>query len=201
MISHQHECIFTHVPKTGGKAVQAVFGLPLRRKEYDGRLGHIAEAFKHAPISLYRDRPEFRYFKFAFVRNPWDRLVSAFFYLDAGGCNEHDEKFRAIHLARYGGDFTAFVRDLPRHLEARHFRPQTDWLCDADDGLLPDFVGRFETIDRDFAIVANRLSIASRLPVMNQSLHAPYREAYDAVSREIVAEVYRRDIEMFGYAF
>jgi hypothetical protein len=201
MISHQHRCIFTHVPKTAGKAVLSAFGLPMLNRDYDGSLQHIVNPYGHERLSRYRGCPEFRYFKFAFVRNPWDRLVSAFFYLDAGGCNEFDERFRATHLARYGGDFAAFVGDFGQHVGAQHFRPQTDWLCDAAGSLLPDFVGRFEAIDRDFAIVAQRLSVPARLPALNGSVHRPYREHYDAVAREIVARTYRSDIEAFGYEF
>jgi hypothetical protein len=201
MISHKHRCVFTHVPKTGGKAILSAFGLPLKGSSYAGDLPHIASPYGHEPLAEHRKTDHFRYFKFAFVRNPWDRLVSAFFYLDAGGCNEYDAAFRDSHLARYGGSFRAFVRDLPRHVEAAHFAPQMRWLTDGRGNLLTDFIGRFENIDRDFSDVAARLGLPPELPVLNRSNHRHYREYYDAATREIAAQFYRRDIEAFAYEF
>jgi hypothetical protein len=200
MISHKHKCVFTHVPKTAGKAVLAAFGLPLRKHDFRGDR-HFDRVYGHHPLRAHTGHPTHDYFKFAFVRNPWDRVVSAFFYLDGGGCNEFDEAYRAQYLARYNGSFEAFVRGLPSHVTHVHFRPQTYWLSDATGRLLPDFIGRFETIEPDFRQVADRLGLSADLPVVNRSRHRPYREHYSAETRDIVASIYRRDIDAFSYQF
>ncbi|HEY5237362.1 MAG TPA: sulfotransferase family 2 domain-containing protein, partial [Rhizomicrobium sp.] len=181
--------------------VLAAFGLPMLGRDYHGHLPHIETPYGHTPLRGLKKRPEFAYYKFSFVRNPWDRLVSAFFYLDAGGCNAFDAAFREEHLARYGGDFRAFVLDLERHIHSQHFRPQTHWLCDAGGAVLSDFVARYETIDADFAIIAARLDLPPSLPKLNASSHLPYREHYDRDTREAVARAYRQDIETFAYEY
>ena len=201
MISHRHHCVFTHVPKTAGKSVLAVFGLPMLARDYDGHLHYIEDAHGHQPLSSLRDRPAFAYFKFAFVRNPWDRLVSAFHYLDRGGCNALDQAFRDAHLARYARDFTAFVHDLDRHMDGLHLRPQCHWLCDDEGRVLADFVGRFETLTADFGVVAARLELPRVLPCLNTSEHRFYREYYDPDTCAIVHRLYRQDIEAFRYQF
>ena len=131
MISHDHRCIFTHVPKTAGKSVRYLFGLPEFEHDYkpDGR--RIEYGFGNRRLFEFVNEKYFsEYFKFAFVRNPFDRIVSAYFYLENGGCNEVDKRFREEHLAPYKGDFGAFVEDLSRLLTASHFQPQVVWVCD-----------------------------------------------------------------------
>ena len=201
MISHRHHCIFTHVPKTAGKSMLAKFGLPMLARDYDGALEYVEQAYGHQRLADLCQHPAFGYFKFAFVRNPWDRLVSAFFYLDAGGCNGFDQALRQKHLARYSGDFSAFVHELDLHVDVLHFRPQCDWLCDTEGRLLTDFIGRHETLHEDFTTVAERLKLGPELPCLNASCHRPYREYYDHDTRMIVRHVYRRDIDTFSYQF
>jgi chondroitin 4-sulfotransferase 11 len=115
MISHDHQCIFTHVPKTAGKSIRYLFGLPEFKHQYkaDGR--NVEHGFGHRRLSEFVNEKYFaEYFKFAFVRNPFDRLVSAFFYLDNGGCCAADDEYRREHLAPYKGDFAAFAEDLSK---------------------------------------------------------------------------------------
>lgn len=66
----EFNCIFIHVPKVAGKAIaKSLLGAP--------------NGTGHNKLKYYeRDKARFAsYVKVAFVRNPWDRLVSAFFYL------------------------------------------------------------------------------------------------------------------------
>ena len=201
MISHRHRCVFAHVPKTAGKSVIVAFGLPMLAGDYDGRLHYVEDAHGHQPLSGLIDRLEFEYFKFGFVRNPWDRLVSAFFYLDRGGCNALDQAFRDSRLTPYAGEFRAFVRDLDKLIGFLHLRPQCHWLCDADGRVLADFVGRFETLANDFNAVAMRLGLPCVLSHLNATDHPSYRELYDSETSAVVRRVYRQDIETFGYDF
>jgi chondroitin 4-sulfotransferase 11 len=203
MISHLHRCIFIHVPKTAGKSVLTLFGLPELGVNYRGDLPHIEDPYDHIPIMRYVPRPFFGdYFKFAFVRNPWDRLVSAFHYLNGGGANPHDLQFRDRYLRGYGGEFRAFVQDLPQFLKAKHFMPQSRLVCDEDGRVLVDYVGRFEALDKGMAVVAGRTGIAEvSVPHTNASRHARYTDYYDSATRQRVAEVYARDIRLFGYEY
>ena len=170
-------------------------------KNYKNDLPHIEQPYGHTELSFCVTRPEYCYFKFAFVRNPWERLVSAFFYLNAGGCNEFDDIFRVAHLSVYNGDFNAFVLDIERHLSAQHFRPQICWLCDERGTLLPDFVGRYERLSSDFVIVADYLSLSRSIPAINSSRHLHYRDYYNPVTRKIVETLYNKDIETFDYVY
>ncbi|CAH6420876.1 Sulfotransferase [uncultured virus] len=132
------------------------------------------------------------YFKFAVVRNPWDRLVSEY----------------AWRRWRSSESFREFVRSLtddraPRDFELiAHLRPQLDYLLDPATGkILVDFVGRFETLDADFSAVCDRIGRKAPLPRQNRSEHEMYRALYDEETRDIVARVFAKDIEAFRYTF
>jgi chondroitin 4-sulfotransferase 11 len=203
MISHDYQCIFTHVPKTAGKSIRYLYGLPEFEQDYkaDGR--SIECAYGHKRLFEFLTEEYFsRYFKFAFVRNPFDRIVSAYFYLDNGGCNEVDKQFREIHLAPYKGNFAAFAEELPRLVTAPHFQPQIVWLCDNRRTLLTDFIGRYETFEQDLSVVSKTIGLSfHKVPLLNASKHKPYRTYYDDSTRRRVTQVYGEDIELFSYRF
>lgn len=193
-----YRCIFVHVPKTAGVSVS---------RELFGNLSG-----GHTPIATYEvvfSRREFEsYFKFAFVRNPWDRLYSAYRFLKAGGMSEGDRRWAERNLHGVT-EFTEFVTEHLRRshiLSSSHFVPQYRFLCrPGSTRVLVDFVGRYESLDRDFRAVKERLGLdtGEGLPHFNRSGSngADYRSAYTAETRRIVADVYRDDLELFGYAF
>jgi hypothetical protein len=225
VISHRYRCIFVHVPKAAGQSIERFFlglhGLSwknraplLLRWNDEPALGpqHLAHLFADEYVRCgHIGETEFgQYFKFAFVRNPWDRLVSEYHY--RGG-------------RRLGG-FQTFVREGARAAEPysdifRHLAPQVRYLRDEGGRLRVDFVGRFENLQGDFARVCGRLGIPDpALPQTNASARdkAPrssmqrllarcvrrrgaYTDYYDARLRDLVAERYAEDIEAFGYAF
>jgi hypothetical protein len=185
------KCIFIHIPKTAGTSVaQSLFGQPSRHVTW-----HEYEA---ANPGKFR-----RYFKFAFVRNPWDRLASTYFFLRKGGLNAVDAQWAERTLGAYP-DFGAFVRgwvDERNIASWVHFRAQHEFICAPDGKVMVDFVGRVESMDADFAHVAQRLGRTSELAKLNVGERRHYSTCYDDKTREIVARVYARDIDLFGYKF
>src|SRR5690242_14850320 len=140
-------CIFVHVPKTAGTSIaRALLG---------SHTGHVPYfEYERANPRKFRS-----YFKFAFVRNPWDRLVSAYFFLQNGGLNEVDRAWAAQHLAAYP-TFDMFVRQglgIDSIMRFPHFRPQSYYVADRRGKVMVDFLGRYENLVSDFAEVAGRL--------------------------------------------
>ena len=142
------------------------------------------------------------YFKFCFVRNPWDRLVSGYFYLRFGAGVENRTGSEE-DIAKYD-DFASFVSGWLTDDNVRsslHFGPQYPFICDGGKRVRMDFVGRLENIAVDFGTVCNHLNIQAELQRLNSSDHRHYSEYYTAELRELVASVYAEDIAMFGYHF
>lgn len=185
-------CIFVHIPKCAGSSLaQGLLG--------QRNIGHIP-IYWHQLASPERFDS---YFKFAFVRNPWDRLVSAYLYLQRGGAARRDRDWSRM-VQRFAG-FEQFVEQWLSPENARRsllFLPQHEFIRDRFGLPGVDFIGRFENLAKDFASVAACLAVPARLPEINRSAdRSPYQDYYSEASRERVAEVYAGDIQWFGYRF
>ena len=184
--------IFIHTPKAAGTSLAlSIFGeLPDH---------YTADDY----IAVFGRRTFDAYFKFSFVRNPWDRLYSAYNFLSKGGWDDKDRVWASTHLGGYT-DFGDFVtRGLRQEavLSFTHFIPQHEFVCDRHGRLLVDYLGYFETIDNDYGEICRRIGVEAALAHTNRSTEFDYRRHYTETTRAIVADVYQRDIDLFGYAF
>lgn len=115
---------------------------------------------QHAWYARYLGPARFRrFFKFGFVRNPWDRFYSAYRFLVKGGFTSGDPRFRDTVLRRY----TSFA-DF-----AEQWLPQAYWVLFQGRVAL-DFVGRFENLARDYSRAARRLGVTKPLPPRQQRI-------------------------------
>lgn len=134
------------------------------------------------------------HFKFAFVRNPWDRVVSAYH-------NKILTKNYPPFKQCYDKDFAYFVEFIRKsNVESGdpHIQLQTR--------LIPvkqlDFLGRYETFEEDLTTVLYTIGLGHvRIPHVNSTSHRHYSEYYTEHTKQVIAKVYREDIEAFGYTF
>ena len=205
IISSLHKFIFAAIPKTGTHAVRRALrkhmgpddmeqvGLFVQRKlpipDLE-RLGHgdltLAQVRPHLPPQDFET-----FFKFAFVRNPFDRFVSycAFVTRDTG---EFDRDPQAV--------MREILADPPSDHLLLH--PQHSFIADASGELLADYVGRVEEMQKSYDEIAARIGIpTAQLDRVNASNRRDYRDYYDSGLIEGVAKYYARDLEMFGYEF
>lgn len=205
LISDTKRFIFVHVPKAAGKSVREAlapyclprppkfhsllrrFGLPRDYRRYRFRThGGLVDAQRILPAAVFRD-----YFKFAFVRNPWDRLVSSYHYILERPGHPHHRRVRRL------GSFAAYVEYEAHRGKFRQY----DLLCRTGGEPGMDFVGRFERLEQDFDQVCRKLGIEAALPHVNVSRHRSYADYYDPATRALVERSWRQDIEAFGYTF
>ncbi len=207
IVSHQHRFVFAAVPKTGTHSVRQA----LREHMGDEDIEQVGlfvnkrfpyeqlAAIRHGHLSLAQVRPFLgedafdAYFKFAFVRNPYDRFVSycAFMSRDSGHFATQPQEVMRYFL---------FHAPPEQHIL---FQPQSSLLVD-DDGqaLLTDMVGRVEDMQASYDAICARIGIPSRpLDQVNGSKRGDYRQYYTPELAEAVAARYRKDLDLFGYAF
>lgn len=186
-----------HIPKTGGASIGQ-----LCMSRGIAAIGHDTRNPNYISLALYkRNHPDI--VSFAIVRNPWDRLVSAYHFLSGGGLNPHDSADADRYVRRHAG-FNEFVSDAFRDksiLAQIHFRPQYEWISD-EDAIIADYVGRFEELQHH---VSAFLALAGlpdyKLQHLNRARHRDYRQYYSRESIDIVRDIYSRDIELFGYEY
>jgi hypothetical protein len=158
-------------------------GHPRHRFRGDQGIGQLPENLRH----LYNSWDG--WFSFAFVRNPWDRMVSAYSYLLGHGMEETFEDF----VYRHNLPSTSHeIRDhtIPCHLHTHH-----------DGKLMVDFVGRYENFDEDIVEIMSRFGRKRLPPVANPSKRTHYTDYYTDDTRKRVAEVFAEDIDLFGYRY
>ncbi len=208
MISHEHKFIFVHVPKSGGTSVENELALSGPR---------------HNTALQYREHfPEIweRYLSFAFVRNPWDRVLSYYTFrrqvrqLEAEASLTFKEwllrtaeNVRAGNHAALNAELApvygvgTLVENDPEGWRVK-FDNALHMLSDERGNVIVDFVGRFERLQQDFDVVCEKIGVErSVLPVLNKTEHGPYWSYYDEDCRRLVAELFRDDIEYFDYRY
>lgn len=207
IISHRHHFIFAAVPKTGTHAVRQALREQMGEEDVE-QVGLFVNrrfpwpelaAIGHGHIALRQvltvlGEETFRsYFKFAFVRNPFDRFVSYCAFMVRG-----DDTFqrRPRDVMRH------FLFDAPPEGHVL-FAPQAALLVDRDSqSLLTDAVGRVEDMQESYAAICARIGIAARpLDRINGTAHDDYRGYYDTPLVEAVAARYAIDLALFGYDF
>jgi chondroitin 4-sulfotransferase 11 len=185
MINHEHKFIFIHINKCGGTTIDELFSGKFQ--------GHKkAFEYKQSTPNIFDN-----YFKFTFVRNPWDRVVSFYHYQIKRGWDYYPFNETIA--------FKKFVKEWLRQMPGQttlNTNSCYDWISDENNDLLVDFIGRFENFQEDFNIVCDKIGIPQQqLPHKNKSKHKHHTEYYDDETRQIVAEQYAKDIEYFGYEF
>jgi hypothetical protein len=149
-------------------------------------------------------------FKFSIVRNPWDKVVSSFSYLQK-------QKDRWIHPKE---NFENFLKNeliylmdnihqkwiqkqsvskrqeiLCFHFNKQHFRTHYDDEC------FLDFLGRYENLKKDWEFISEKIGCSSILPHKNKTNHVDYKKFYNEETKDIVSKLYAKDIQLYGYKF
>ncbi len=192
--------VFVHIPKTAGTSVQTgLSSLPRDHQRRYLRLHKHARAFEYRLVlGEWRWR---EYFSFAVVRNPFDLMVSSYFWWI-----EKAHKFKSLKRPRQRvlamADFREFVRsDLGRGSINEYRGDIFDWIA-LDDEVIVDYVARVETLTEDWRTICDRIGVrGADLPRENRTSRGDYRQYYDDATAELVAERFRRTIERFGYRF
>jgi hypothetical protein len=204
MFSERFNTIFVHIPKTAGQSIEQVFlekhGLDWEQREPlllrankeprrgPERLAHLyAREYVecgHVPAAVFSGA-----FKFAVVRNPYDRLLSEYYY----------------RSPRTRKNFRDFVESLStdeseRSDLSRHVAPQNRFVLGRDGELLVDAILRFESLAQDFRGVSQRVfGEVIDLPHRNRSERPAGAGIIDQESQRMIFKYFEQDFDLFQY--
>jgi hypothetical protein len=217
IISHKHKFAYFHNPKCAGTSIGNTIANKWELSNNDiivGEYGQPAPSLVNDPSSIFYKQKHITisnlneiysgdisgYYKFGFVRNPYDIAVSWYkFWFKWKGGSVNNQPAYNNWLKIQHMNFSEFVR-------CKWFNniatPADYFLCDATNKLLVDFVGKFENLQQDFDIICDEIKIPKqKLPHKNKSNHKHYTEYYDDETRQIIAKKYAKDIKYFNYEF
>lgn len=213
MISHKHRCIFVEVPKTGSSSIRSIFGYPpkphlnivqIKNKlendwtHYGGFQNKLISSIYLLIPDKYRKhwgRKQFNiYFKFGFVRNPWDRVVSLYHRREGLQLKYKMSFDDFVHWIKYSS--STCIHPVPQ-------TNQLDWFVDPHGNLLVDYIGKFENLEDDWKYISRKLGINMELPHVNKNprKNRHYTEFYSEETRDIIRRKFSIDIEYFDYRF
>lgn len=204
----EYNCLFIHIPKTAGTSIEKALGLnqdyniPDSKKIY-GNLGHyeLDHALAEDIYKMLGPDDYHKFYKFAFVRNPYDRLVSRYY---------HTCKYNDIRFLGYCDSFEEFINKLynkfqtinnEQHITVTQYLPQSKYIYKNGE-LMVDFVGRFENLNDDWAKICSKLGINKQLERHMSSSHPDYKNYYQNKSlQNKVYEMYKEDFDNFNYNY
>jgi len=154
------------------------------------------------------------YFKFCFVRNTWERLLSC--WLSKIKTPDYDDGINwrqgvENNFWRYGDmfrsemsfdDFINSVSQISDEDADAHFRSQYTFIYDEEGNSIVDFIGRFENINNDFKKVCDIINCKNTaLAHLYNQRHDHYRKYYNSYTAKSIAKRYEEDIDIFKFTY
>jgi len=196
MISHDLKCVFIHIPKCAGTSVYKTL-----------KLNFLGSG--HTPASKRSEFLDKGYFSFSFVRNPWDRIASSYRYFRSMQPEDRwykgNEKLSNFAKELSFNDFVHMVPEFQKMMTREkgsvrsgiHFQPFSYFL---DRPV--DFIGKMENINRDYIKICSKLNTRIKpLKKVNTTNSFNYQDHYTKESRNLVYNLYYKDIEQYNYKF
>lgn len=216
-IDRDKKYLFIHIPRTGGTSIEVALNgfrsahpMPIDYIEGRHESGIKGEGLGEEG---YKE-----YFKFTFVRNPWDQIVSLYHFYTSGSEMYKRDYYKGVSFTEYvrltHGQITRWERKIQQQREegvlpkypTRVYPCEIQWIWYTDfmGNLLVDYIGQFETIEKDFKLICDHIGIDVKLPhvnIANSRKNKEYRDHFTDETRYLVEEYAWREIQMFGYSF
>ena len=169
-----NDLTFVHIPKTGGTSITKWFTDNLGMKLPNGIQVHASSSNSANTFTV--------------VRNPWDRVVSMYFFMQT-----HNKFFMMLRPT-----FEEFVKN-PDKYPAPFMSPTKSEKSYVPNGV--QYLLRFENLENDFKVIQDLTGCHAPLPVTRTTKHDDYRTYYTDETRDIIAERFKDDISDFNYTF
>tara|TARA_R100000005_G_C4914675_1_gene150746 strand:- start:126 stop:773 length:648 start_codon:yes stop_codon:yes gene_type:complete len=204
-VDDERKIIFIHIAKTGGSSIHVALKDAMKWPMGDPRRDDPLPPKHHiSVIDLIRENPRYAgYYKFAVVREPLDRLRSAYtdFLTDSGRSNYHMSLREYDNFEHFCQNFTS-----TQWPQDPHFRPQHEMVCDSNGNIIVDLC-RYENLTDDLIRIGDKLGFSSNpFNVHKLGHHRNYKDRRESIDLKLTNETearikdfFAKDYEIFGY--
>ena len=193
-IKDRTDIIFVHITKNAGTSIAKAFNMNPITANTDIKKHYTAsQIYDLVGSNIYNDA-----YKFSVVRNPWDRMLSYFFF-----------RKRTMKKEFLQNDFS--FEDWLLYLDTNNLlggnyqlgRSQFDWLSINNTSIELNKIIKFETLEQEVKVVANTIGIKlNELEKINSnSQQVDYKNYYNTTTKNIISKYYQKDIDVFKYCF
>jgi len=180
----EHELTFVHIPKSAGSSVVRWLKTKFQHELIKG----------HPSLTMIKEHwPVTR--SFAVVRNPWERMVSAYFYLKQYGFYWEDNNITSVEQFPSWNEFIDRM-----DYNTKSWNSLTTNQCDWITGGV-DYLFKAETLNQEFVLIQDLLNQNDPLPYINTSEHDDYRSYYSDLQKAKIGQVFEQDIDLYKYSF
>lgn len=193
---------FVHIPKTGGTSVSQW-------------LVENTDAFnvnrKHDPLHVLKEKYDNLGFTFCFVRNPWDRMVSYYYYYiqlaktRIQQVQEYEGNHPKIHKLKWTVEYNKQVLETMEDSFTDFIINKVNW-GDAKNsqqiyhqGI--DCIIKIEELEKEFVQIQERVNCFKPLPKSNATKHQHYSELYTDITKDLVYKHFESDVNFYNYEF
>ena len=210
MISHKYKFIFTKIGKTGSTSVES-FLKKIDPTFENGGHWHLLDEVNEKTKN---------YFKFCLVRNPWDRMVSRYFY-EKNKIEDRTKHYKNTTFKEFiinknnyfklDANWCRYSPNLKKLYDLKSpFEEQVEWVSDENGKIMVDYFGKFENLNEEIINICKILKlpisdeeIKNTFPHINKGEHrkSNYKLYYDDHTKKILSERFKKDIKTFQYCF
>lgn len=205
-LTNGNNFIFIHIYKCGGMSLRKALSDNTTTLEINNSHATAQEVKDY----YYNNGGQFIWnhsFKFSFVRNPFDWVVSLYEFIRTNETHENYNEVKDMDFEEFCQWNVYAISNNKQNTNGK-LNTLTSFLFDDNGTLLVDFVGRFENFDADFEVIAKRLNLYLKdinlvnIPHINKSNREPdYRKYYNEKSKEIITNGFYHDLVNFNYQF
>ena len=196
VVCHIRKIIFIHIPKTAGSSIEHLLRDEGKYElDFIGvRNGRSTHHYMGIELKMILKELYPTYYKFSFVRNPYDRLISEYFWCRI---NNVGHKFNKTF-----DEFLDYVEDVIKNkkffkpIENDHFIPQYSFLF-FNNKLIVNNIFKYEDIETVAPLIKKRLKIKTSLQHLNKSVKNEITLTQEQKDR--IYNLYQIDFETFNY--
>ena len=195
-VNTKEKFVFIHIPKCAGTSVARYLNIDdsYYSLEHE-KINNVLYTPQHYTYKILNKKINLKdYFTFSFVRNPYNRVISDFFWLqDIGKLDKTTDK----------KNFDEWFFKYYSVIDIDHKLPQNNYICDIDGNILVDYVGRVESFNEDFNTILNFIKQPKPNSPLKKNNHSKTDEfkcmflTSDVIDK--INEIYNKDFKLFGY--